>query len=72
LLEAALPLVWKDALAALSALRQDLRRGGATPSAVIAASRHYLNAPETIEAIAPCGKKDCSLLIAARATPTKV
>jgi precorrin-2 dehydrogenase / sirohydrochlorin ferrochelatase len=72
LLEAALPLVWKDALAALSALRQDLRRGGATPSAVIAASRHYLDAPETIEAIAPCGKKDCSLLIAARATPTKV
>jgi precorrin-2 dehydrogenase / sirohydrochlorin ferrochelatase len=70
LLEAALPLVWKDVLAVLSALRQDLRRDGATPGAVIAASRDYLNSPETARSIAPCGNKDCSLLVAARTAPS--
>jgi precorrin-2 dehydrogenase / sirohydrochlorin ferrochelatase len=69
LLSAALPAAWDDVLADLNKLRTSLRRTGATPRAVIAASYAYLDDPKIAAQIAPCGKVECPLVTSAHQVP---
>lgn len=69
ILEAALPQVWGQVLSHLGIKRLAMRENGDSPRAILESAQTFLNAPEIVKQIAPCGRSECVLITRAKDTP---